>query len=362
MKARHALVWFALCFMTMQFLGGLFLDYGCSEARFPSAHYLLHALHARPAAPDVVGLGSSRLGLALHAGEAGALLREHCPGARPITVFNAAVTVGGLVTSDFMLQRLSAEGIRPRVLVIEISPELVSDYNEWLEYDLARHLTWSDLPTYFADILRARLLRPVIVERLFPLCAHRPRLLPCAQRLLGGDADVTETPEGLSSNQTGLDSQGLFGATLHKLGQLPGDCRTEWGTALQQPRRWLRNYRLGGTAQQALQRLLERCQANGIQVILVRVPMRSDYGGLYTSAVEESFATYMNELTRTHACRFVDHARLVPDQLFLDNSHLLPEGAVRFTRTLTREVLVNAVYGLTEAVKPTAATVDITSP
>jgi hypothetical protein len=105
------------------------------------------------------------------------------------------------------------------------------------------------------------------------------------------------------------------------------------------PGHWLRNYRVGGTAAAALERLLETCRQQGTQVILVSVPVTLPHRQWYTPPIEASFQAYLNRLTRAYGCRCVDYRDRVPDAFFLDSHHLNDDGQLYFTRLLVHDLL-----------------------
>jgi hypothetical protein len=108
---------------------------------------------------------------------------------------------------------------------------------------------------------------------------------------------------------------------------------------LEQPRRWLRHYQVGGTAAAALERLLGRCRSHRIAVVLVGVPVTRPHRDTYTAAIEAEFHAHLERLCQTYGCRFVDYRDQVPDSLFVDNHHLHLGGGMYFSQRLAREVL-----------------------
>jgi hypothetical protein len=107
-------------------------------------------------------------------------------------------------------------------------------------------------------------------------------------------------------------------------------------------RKSLRNYRVGGTAAEALERLLKRCRQHGITPVLVGVPVSIPYRELYTPEIDGPFLSYMNQMAQTYRCQFVDYRDRVPDSLFLDQHHCNLEGGIYFSEKLSREILAPA--------------------
>ena len=103
------------------------------------------------------------------------------------------------------------------------------------------------------------------------------------------------------------------------------------------------NYRIGGNNTAALERMLQSCRANGIKPILLAPPVTAPHRQVYTPAIEAAFGDYVHALCQHYGCTYVDFRAQVPDALFSDNHHLLPEAGGRyFSRRLTEEVLVPA--------------------
>jgi hypothetical protein len=102
----------------------------------------------------------------------------------------------------------------------------------------------------------------------------------------------------------------------------------------------LADYRVGGTSSLALERLVRRCRAHGMTVVLVAPPVAGVQRLLYTPEIEEVFLRYVGDLVRTYQCQFVDYRARLDDSLFYDNHHVQSAGAKIFSRELTRDVVV----------------------
>jgi hypothetical protein len=107
-------------------------------------------------------------------------------------------------------------------------------------------------------------------------------------------------------------------------------------------RNWLQDYEVGGIASLALERVLQRCQANGIRVLLVAPPVSAAHRALYTPEIEAAFRAELARLTADFPCPFLDYRDRIPDEYFYDNHHLLNAGAALFTQELTQEVILPA--------------------
>jgi hypothetical protein len=108
------------------------------------------------------------------------------------------------------------------------------------------------------------------------------------------------------------------------------------------PRRWITPYHIGGVSSEALERLLARCRAEGIGVVLLGIPACSAHRAAITPEIDVEYTAYLDRVTREYGCRFVDARDWVPDANYLDALHVRSEdgGAKNFTDRLCREVLL----------------------
>jgi hypothetical protein len=102
----------------------------------------------------------------------------------------------------------------------------------------------------------------------------------------------------------------------------------------------LADFRIGGVASRSLERVLERCRAQGVEVLLVGVPAPGPCREGHGAAVMEAYRAYLAGLRARFGCAFVDLRAGVPDNGFVDATHLSVPGAIWFSRLLTREVLL----------------------
>src|SRR5205807_2481173 len=106
---------------------------------------VLTQLRERGWSADVVAFGSSRFLCGLNEGVAISQLRQFSQD-NSVFVYRAAVPAGDLTTSDYLLQHLLKMGARPRVAIIEISPEFLNASNDWFPEHLRRQVTWDNTP------------------------------------------------------------------------------------------------------------------------------------------------------------------------------------------------------------------------
>jgi hypothetical protein len=328
--------WALGLFVLVQQAFGLLLDHRWSWARHPRLAAVHDRLRAERPPPDVVVLGSSRFlgqvnGPLLNA----VLRRELGPGAP--SAFNASVAAGDPLVFERMVDRLCREGRRPRLLVVEVSPEGLHHSPMFLEEGALRLLTWGDLPEALPALCRRwRVQRPLFF-RLFPLYAHRYELRKAAREALPLPEAPRPAPPAWSDE------------ALLALPSAPRPLTPQMLAAQQEGadlvRRVVRGYRIGGPGPRALERLLRRCRDEGVPVVLVGVPVCSAVNRLWSEEADGQFLAYMARLTSAGGCCFIDLRRSVPDPYFIDCWHVAEEGGAFFTRVLAREVILPAWAG-----------------
>jgi hypothetical protein len=340
-RARAALLGAGAIFLAVQFLGGLLLDRYGLAVRFPSAARVLDRIEPEHP-PDVVILGSSRF-MGLRTEEATRLLAGLRSDGGPVEVCNAAVPYGEPIAQEYVLERLLARGVRPRLVIVEVSPDFLTCQSDAFALHSHRQFNWGDVPTYLPDLCRTSQLNRLAASRLVPLYAHRRELrhqgLLAVDHLLHPESDSV-TPH--SAHQTAPDdlNQPSGSAEPPPAGPpLTSEQRENFAAGTALLARTYRNYQTDSTSSAALERLVRRCGGLGIDVVLVAAPVSSYYRRCVTPEIESAYEAYLERLTRTSGCALVDYRDQVPDRLFSDLLHLNPDGYGYFTRRLTREVL-----------------------
>jgi hypothetical protein len=332
----------AVFFVLAQLTGGLGLDYLWPLVRFPLLAKQIHRLENTSPPPTVVCLGSSRLGTSIIDTEMTQTLRQ-ATGEAAAQVFNASVPVGDPVVSEYVLHHLLQQGIRPRVVLLEMCPEAVNHRNYWIDIHIRRQLLWQDVPGHLVNIVRTGNLLRLLNNRVLPLYAHRVNLCQYvldkahnlnSSALLGNRMNHSEvkTPAGTDLY---INWKQIIVAAQNPSPDLTN--RTQAGLGGIQ--RLLRSYRPGGPSGAALERTILQCRRSGIEVILLGVPLASAHRQLYIPPIEMSYQAYVKKLCETYGCRFVDCRCALPDTLFLDHHHAEPAGGILFSRKFTAEVL-----------------------
>ena len=108
--------------------------------------------------------------------------------------------------------------------------------------------------------------------------------------------------------------------------------------------RQFRNYRTDGVVSAALERLLSRCDAEGISVVLVLPAVSEVFREYYTPEIERHFRDDLTRLRGNHPFEVVDLRDTVPDAGFEDLYHLRSDsGALIYSRIALERVVLPAL-------------------
>jgi hypothetical protein len=292
-------------------------------------------IRACPRSPDLVCLGSSRIGTAFREEVIQDAIRA-ATGDQDFAVLNAAIESADLPTADALLERILHAGLRPAMVVIEVSPETLADRNYWLRNGIQRFWTWRDVATSLGDVCRSQAFCTMVKCRLLPLHAYRQDIRREAHRwLVAQQAGTVQSTVAPAWPSTALPWREM----LQAYPQDPRPPIDRTPKVVPFMRGWLTGYRIRGSASQALESAIGRCQQNGIAVVLVSTPLLSDHCRLYTPEIETAFHEHMHQVAHARGCRFVDCRRQLPDTMFYDHHHVLLEGAEAFSRRLVIETL-----------------------
>jgi hypothetical protein len=327
-RVLHSLGWAVLSFVLPQLLLGWRLECGPADRRDPDYALKEQRLRAlllgQPGQPLVVALGSSRTLLGLAAARV-----------RPALVFNFGLTGAGPLLERLCLTRLLAAGIRPDFVLVEVLPALLHQADaspveeDWLD---GSRLRLDELATLWPDHSRpSRLLG----------AWSRSRLLPCYHDRAGLGACLGFKPRAAVALGEGLDSHGWYEYPASKAPATDRRRRLEMARAQYVSDNPAGNgeARLAAGPARALRALLARCRDEGIPAALLLMPEGSEFQGFLPAPVRAGLDAFLIELARSERVPLIDARNWVEDAGFWDGHHLLPEGAVTFTRRLEREVL-----------------------
>jgi hypothetical protein len=336
-RSRAAAVWAVGLFAGGQLATGLLLDYRYPLVRFPSAGRVLAVAAAEERPPAVAFFGSSRTGAAVDAIEADRILAAESGRDPAPRVVNLGVPAGDALSAEFLLDQLLQAGRKPRWVVVEVSPETLNRRNLWMSSHAVRQLTWEDVPTHWQTARRWHAGGYFAEARLVPVYTHRRQLVAEARSAARGWLALS------AGGAVGADGPLDWGDIIRPTDRPPDDklIRQSREGVDQTVRRWLTPFEVAGVSPAALERVLGRCRAEGIGVVLLGIPACSAHREAITPAIDNEYRGYLGRVCREYGCRFVDARDWVADTDFLDTLHVrFDAGAKGFTGRLTREVLL----------------------
>lgn len=338
-RARTSLIWCAVALFISPVPGGWLVDHCPVHIRFPDAAARVALWEEANPHPDVLLLGSSRLGSFVRTGDLGAITRELVGGNAPI-IFNSTIPGGEPITLEFITRRiLAARCAPPRLVVLETNLDLLARDNVYFKGIITQFMTAADLPTYLSDILlHHEGVSRLLSSRLTPFFCHRSHLLAWADEAMSG-LD-TQNPHSASENQRIL-KRSLESA--HDGTEVPVTAerrRILQQIALQQLAIRLRHYQLAGATPSAFEAMVAMLHAHGCAIVLVEPPLGSVHRAFFTKTMQIEFEAFTQRLQRSYGCEFVDYSADLPDSFFSDSNHGNEAGSSKFTELLAREVVV----------------------
>jgi hypothetical protein len=335
-KSRAALAWGVGLFFLIQLALSVACDRWLTVVRDRDHAFKTKALRAvlteEAGRPLVLMLGSSRTMGAFHAGK---LDGQPGPDGRPLASFNFGQVRTGAIRTWARWQELLDEGVRPRLLLVEVLPLLLNEAGphrpseeDWMGYywpsaaDLVRLWPYCEMP--------GKLLGGWLKARLCPCYFHRQYIM---DRLAHSWEPITErlTPERW------YDRHGWYlGESRRSVA--PAIVRDALDRHYREFGAALKDFRLGAGPVQALHDMLERCRHEDIPVALVLMPEHSELRGWYPPEAHQAIDDLMADLSRTFAVEVIDAREWIEDDCFCDALHLVPHGALLFTRQFIPEI------------------------
>jgi len=336
-RARRAIALAIGFYLCGQIGAGFALDHAPLRVRFPQAARVMREAAEQP--PDVLILGSSRFKASV---VTGVMDGELCKGdgERPPVLLNAAVEAGDGYAMDLVLRGLIATGARPRLALIEISPETLARRNGWMNAHIARQLTFSEEAAILPQIALSKRMDMLVSARLNSVYFYRRELLIW---ITGRKRPFLRVPDPAEQARESSEAESNVAPPANRSEADPEEAARQFrqrsGRGARHIRKWLRNYEISGLAAESLDRLLQRCRAHGIEVILIGPPVAGVHRAVYTDDIESAFQAYMKGLSERHHVRYLDYRDRLTDDRFIDNHHTNPKGALEFSRLLARDVV-----------------------
>jgi len=348
--ARSDLIWSASFFVALQLglaIAGL---YWWRELHDPRYEYKADVLHKRIAAAErpitTVMLGSSRAAFGLR----GTLLEERLRRdlGQPVVAFNFGAYGAGPITELINLRRLLADGIRPDLLLIEVTPLFLAGQpgaTGELDTLSPTRLWWDELATlekYAA--FNGEFRETWWLANAVPWYGYRFNIVSRIQ-------PKWLTPTLQQNVALGMDPCGWAPLPLRQASIELRPKITEATRRTVAP--LLHNFQLGGSSARALPDLLELCRSENLRIALVLMPESSEFRSWYPVEAQAQIQQFIERMSREYSAPLIDARDWVPDAGFSDGHHLLTLGANRFTERLGDDVLRMLKSGST---RPTTAT------
>jgi hypothetical protein len=334
-RARRALAWALAGFAALQLGLSVLMDCWQPELRDPEFGYKLLRLRERlresHQRPLMLVIGSSRAGLGFSPETTMAAVPERPD--KPL-VFNFGLTGAGPFQDYVCLQRLLRAGIRPRWLVIEVLPPILHQERIWGEarwMDVNR-LSLSDLPLlrHNVDDLPDRYWK-WLCSRLTPWFTHRFGLIS------------RYAPDWLpmGARQDGWRGMDKFGWLPYNAARVtPEQYRRARDFAHEQYRHAFTHFYISEMPDRNLRKILDLCHREQITPLLVLMPEGSEFQAWYPPGARGEICRYLTSLRDQYQVPVVDARRWVADFAFFDSHHLLPDGAIDFSRRFAHEGVV----------------------
>ncbi|HTU88898.1 MAG TPA: hypothetical protein VMF69_02275 [Gemmataceae bacterium] len=343
------LLWLPFWYVIGQLLLFAWMDESWQMERTFSPPRKLKLLHQRlaetPDRPLVLMLGSSRSDQSFQAGR---LTGQRGPDGRPLLAFNLGLPAAGGMHHAMYLNDLLAEGIRPRLLLVELVPTHLNRSRRGLQSE--EHFTlvpWISahellfLQRYYAN--RRQMIVEWLEARLAPWYGFRWSV---HEHMLGRHS---HPPEETKYDQSWRPIDPWGWRLLRPLPNTPEFRTLRWMGACHMYALSLQNFQLGAKPAQALYDLFSRCRREKIPVALVLMPVSQDFQDLYCSEGRAQLDNFIAELRKHYNLDIIDATDWLDKEDFDDGHHPLLSGADKFTTKLIP--LVHELLARTEPKK-----------
>jgi hypothetical protein len=316
-----------VAFAGWQLALGVFVDQQPPGVRDPEYGLLEERLKARIAKhterPVAVFVGSSRIAIGFDAARAAD---------DDLTLFNFGVPGSGPFLHAAVIERLTAAGVRPDVMFIEIVHPF---------YNAAgvRCLDQSLLDGARLDANEARglftygrkssgPLRRYAVGRALPIVRHQAELRDAV------GLDVFQPGEGPRPATGPVDALGFRPRNFR-----PDERPFMTALAHKQYDEFFARFTLDPVPWNLLLDTIAKAKARGTRVAVVFTPEGTEFRSLYTAEVRAGIAAMMAQLRTAAGVEVIDARDWVTDDGFYDHHHLLPAGAAQFAQRFRAEVI-----------------------
>ena len=305
--------------------------YGCRLER------VRRRLCSAPEQPrTVIMLGSSRTRFGFRAGKEDESWGRAL--GRPVAAFNFGIDGGGPLMEWLTWRRLLRDGVRPDLLLVEVTPPFLAGQIPVAEFDEIHlptsRLSWQDLPLVerFAGNERVVGLRdrwlgnwpaPWYTHRVSLLSLACPILLPHVYRL---------------DEAWKVDASGGMGYWTAP--PIPGARGGNFQPVRKGFDPYLTGFRLGGPQCDALRDLLTSCCRERVPVALVLMPEGPAFRSWYPPETWRTVQEWLGQVCREYDLPLINAREWMDEDDFIDSNHLRASGADKFTERLGREYVL----------------------
>jgi hypothetical protein len=290
LQARRTLLWMVAFVALAEGGVGAFLNTSGWRIRFPEMAGVVDKWRAA-GSPDVVAIGTSSNGAALNEGMVREFL-DRDESTHGVKFVNACISCGDAYVMDRLLRRVEEEHLPlPRLILLEMSPELLSGSRFWsYRMHALRQFTWQESWEERTEIVRSGDIQRALMAQFSPLFVHRrPLRIACSQAVVsfwtGAPASAVvplsdkrfqlanqgpPPPAPLSVLPVSLSKADALAAPKSTIRPIAETLKESAETIAPRESRWLKNYRINADAAAMLKRVLDRCRRNQVDVIVRR--------------------------------------------------------------------------------------------
>ncbi len=347
-RARGMVLWGLASFVGLQLGLGAILAWGpwwfLTDPAYGYKAYMLKDRLARADHPyTIVLLGSSRTFWGVNS----ACLEPPLSAAlgRPVIAFNFAQPVAGPANQFLFLRRALKQGMRPDLVVIEITPVfLAGQVSDPVNLSPARLPTsglWREeipLIEHYVGASRPDLGWQWLEAWLLPAYGHRLALLNClAARLV---PDYYRQPTFRMLNASGFLLPYSTSDPTPQLKQIATQ------GAYLGFKQYFTGFRLGGPHTEAVRQLLELCRKEKLAAVLFVSPEGDAFRSWYPPGAWEQVQEHVHSLCREFAVPLIDARNWLTEEEFVDSHHVLPRVIDDYTARLGRQGLLPVLSAL----------------
>jgi hypothetical protein len=251
---------------------------------------------------------------------------------QPVLPFNFSHTGAGPLVNLMEVERLFRAGVRPRWLVVEVLPPMLNISGRSTAAGIARA---DDLGMLAQHMPAWKAYGSYLLWRLLPSPRHYVLAL---DSILPTWVCRPTTDAGMNLGPLGGSAPLHTAATSDNVHHYTEAVRAQYFPGLQ-------HFHVTGVADQSLRHLLEACQTEGVEVVLLLTPESSEFRSWYPESARRHVDSYCTALSQAYGVRVVDARTWIADADFIDAHHAIPRGAEAFTRRLAQELLQPLVAG-----------------